>query len=70
MELAEEVDWQRHRQDILERMRKEEELRQRWIEKREKLEESWEKLVISFENQQLHRQKEEAAKYLKRTKRN
>ena len=42
VELAEEVDWQKHRQEILEEMRKEEEQRQRRIEKRKKLEESWE----------------------------
>ena len=42
VELAQEVDWQKHRQEILEEMRKEEEQRQRRIEKKKKLEESWE----------------------------
>ena len=42
MELAEEVDWQKRRQEILEELEKEEEKRVKRVEKAKKLEQSWE----------------------------
>ena len=42
MELAEEVDWEKRRQEILARLEKEEVERTRKIEKAEKLQRSWE----------------------------